>query len=217
MGKRTYEEYIKNDCHPVGYNEPCQSYFFGQTSVDLLLDRIDQLKQQLEDLKSKLREANRVKNKNKFLEEKNKEKREKNDQRLKEIMTSNSKLNLENAVLKQQLEEEKAENEILKEFADKLDNEFGKNVEPTLSEKADNIIALYRTNKKYCEIAGEKIKEFKQQLTEQEKEKVNGIFTDIIIEVTKDEFDLDRFCYLEEVSAKFGEKIQEKIKELRLL
>ncbi len=49
MSKRTYEEYIENDCHPVGYNEPCQSYLFGQTSVDLLLDRIDQLKQQLEE------------------------------------------------------------------------------------------------------------------------------------------------------------------------
>lgn len=47
MGKRAYEEYIKNDCHPVGYNEPCQSYLFGQTSVDLLLDRIGRLKQQL--------------------------------------------------------------------------------------------------------------------------------------------------------------------------
>ena len=50
MGKRTYEEYIKNGCHPVGYNEPCQSYYFGQTSVDLLLDKIDQLKQQNEEL-----------------------------------------------------------------------------------------------------------------------------------------------------------------------
>lgn len=47
MSKRIYEDYINNGCHPVGYNEPCQSYFFGQTSVDLLLDRIDQLKQQL--------------------------------------------------------------------------------------------------------------------------------------------------------------------------
>ena len=47
MSKRTYEEYIKNGCHPVGYNEPCQSYYFGQVSVDLLLDKIDQLTQQL--------------------------------------------------------------------------------------------------------------------------------------------------------------------------
>lgn len=47
MSKRTYEEYIKNDCHPVGYNEPCQSYYFAQSSVDLLLDKIDQLKQEL--------------------------------------------------------------------------------------------------------------------------------------------------------------------------
>ena len=54
MSKRTYEEYIKNDCHPVGYNEPCQSYLFGQTSVDLLLDRIDQLEQELAEHKQKL-------------------------------------------------------------------------------------------------------------------------------------------------------------------
>ena len=63
-----------------------------------------------------------------------------------------------------QLNELKTENKTLKEFADKLDEEFGKNVEPTLSEKADNIIALYRTNKKYCEIADEKIKELQSQL-----------------------------------------------------
>lgn len=49
MDKRTYKEYIKNSCHPIGYNEACQSYYFGQTSVDFLLDLIDQLKQQLEE------------------------------------------------------------------------------------------------------------------------------------------------------------------------
>lgn len=47
MSNRTYEDYIKNDCHPVGYNEPCQSYYFAQSSVDLLLNKIDLLKQQL--------------------------------------------------------------------------------------------------------------------------------------------------------------------------
>lgn len=47
MSKRTYEEYIENDCHPVGYNEPCQSYSFGQTSVDILLTKIDELKEKL--------------------------------------------------------------------------------------------------------------------------------------------------------------------------
>lgn len=47
MSKRPYEEYIKNGCHPVGYNEPCQRLIFSQISIDLLLDQIDQLKQQL--------------------------------------------------------------------------------------------------------------------------------------------------------------------------
>lgn len=49
MSKRTYNEYINSGCHPVGYNEPCQVYYFGQTSVDLLLDKINQLTQQLKD------------------------------------------------------------------------------------------------------------------------------------------------------------------------
>ena len=79
--------------------------------ADLTLEN-KQLKQQLENLKSKLREANRVKDKYKFLEEKNKEKREKDDKLLKETMASNSKLNLENTVLKQQLEESFTEKDI---------------------------------------------------------------------------------------------------------
>ena len=139
MSKRTYEEYIKNDCHPVGYNEPCQSYFFGQTSVDLLLDRIDQLKQQLV----------------------------KKDKEIESI--------------KQQLEE---------------------------------------TNAGYdftYEQSSEAIKELKQnqtQLAIKELEKVNSILTETIIEVTQDEFDLNRLCYLEEISAKFFEKIQQQISEL---
>ncbi len=62
MSKRTYEEYIKNGCHPVGYNEPCQSYYFGQISVDLLLDKIDQLKQQLAEKDKEIERLNTIKN-----------------------------------------------------------------------------------------------------------------------------------------------------------
>lgn len=46
-------------------------------------------------------------------------------------------------------------------------------------------------------------------------EKVNGILTDIIIEVTENEFDLNKLCYLEEISAKFCEKMQEQINSLK--
>ena len=49
----------------------------------------------------------------------------------------------------------------------------------------------------------------------QELEKVNGILTDTIIEVTQNEFELNKLCYLEEISAKFYEKMQEQIKELK--
>ena len=68
MSKRTYEEYIKNGCHPVGYNEPCQSYYFGQVSVDWLLDQIDQLKQQLEE---KNKEIEKLKQQYTILENEN--------------------------------------------------------------------------------------------------------------------------------------------------
>jgi len=40
MSKRTFEDYIENECHPTGYNEPCQSYVFGQSTVDMLLDKL---------------------------------------------------------------------------------------------------------------------------------------------------------------------------------
>ena len=60
MSKRTYEEYIKNGCHPVGYNEPCQSYYFGQVSVDWLLDQIDQLKQQLAEKDKEIEKLNKT-------------------------------------------------------------------------------------------------------------------------------------------------------------
>lgn len=75
---------------------------------------------------------------------------------------------------------------------------------------------LEQTNAGYdfiYEQSGETINELKQ-LAIQELEKVNGILTDIIIKVTENEFDLKKLCYLEEIFAKFGEKMQEQIKQL---
>ena len=47
MSKYTYEDYIKNGCHPTGYNEACESYYFGQSTVDMLLDKIKALESRL--------------------------------------------------------------------------------------------------------------------------------------------------------------------------
>lgn len=58
-------------------------------------------------------------------------------------------------------------------------------------------------------------KQNQTQLAIQELEKVNGILTDTIIEVTQNEMDLNKLCYLEEISARFYEKMQEQIKELK--
>lgn len=75
---------------------------------------------------------------------------------------------------------------------------------------------LEQTNAGYdfiYEQSGKTINELKQ-LAIDELEKVNGILTDTIIEVTQDEMDLNKLCYLEKIFAKFYEKMQEQIKQL---
>ena len=71
-------------------------------------------------------------------------------------------------------------------------------------------IALLKSSEKWLT---ERIKN-QTQLAIQELEKVNGILTDIIIEVTQNEFDSNKLCYLEEISTRFYGKIQHEIKEL---
>lgn len=109
----------------------------------------------------------------------------KQDQHITELEAEIKELKINNIEIFEWSKKCEEENKILKEFVDKLDEEFGKNVEPTLSEKADNIIALHRTNKRYCEIADEKIKELKQQLEEKDKEllefKKNKLYFELLI------------------------------------
>lgn len=45
----------------------------------------------------------------------------------------------------------------------------------------------------------------------EELEKVNEILTDTIIDITKDEFDLNKLCYLEEISAEFQKRVEQRI------
>ena len=139
--------------------------------------------------------------------------------------------------LKHQLTEKDKENEQLKTRISELeDQDWYESCIRQLEEQNDRLIQereekdkeieslkqqLEETNAGYdftYEQSRETIKELKQnqtQLAIQELEKVNGILTDIIIEVTQDEFDLNKLCYLEEISANFYEKIQQQIKELK--
>ena len=48
-----------------------------------------------------------------------------------------------------------------------------------------------------------------------ELEKVNGILTNTIIEITQDEYDLNKLYYLEPISAIFRQKIDNQINELK--
>ena len=56
MSKYTYEEYIKLGCHPTGYNEPCQSYIFGQSTVDVLLTKIINLHAKLSEKEKEIKQ-----------------------------------------------------------------------------------------------------------------------------------------------------------------
>lgn len=105
----------------------------------------------------------------------------------------------ENKQLKQQLEEKDKEIERLKVF----EKAYYFNQTQVSQESMDLLLQnAYQVHNE-------------TQLAIQELEKVNGILTNTIIEVTKDEFDLNKLCYLEEISAKFYEKIQQQIKELK--
>lgn len=93
--------------------------------------------------------------------------------------------------LKQQLVEKEKELAYMTKQAKKFNNEAQKYYEDA-----------------YCN-------SFQNQKAIAELEKVNGILTDTIIEVTQNEMDLNKLCYLEEISARFYEKMQEQIKELK--
>ena len=101
--------------------------------------------------------------------------------------------------LKKQLEEKDKEIEKLKQQYTILENENGKLAK-------ELIVKNYKKAQK--EVS------FGIQLAIQELEKVNGILTDTIIEITQNEMDLNKLCYLEEISARFYEKMQEQIIEL---
>lgn len=107
------------------------------------------------------------------------------------VCENNAKYENEIDQLKQQLVEKEKELAYMTKQAKKFNNEAQKYYEDA-----------------YCN-------SFQNQKAIAELEKVNGILTDTIIEVTQNEMDLNKLCYLEEISARFYEKMQEQIKELK--
>lgn len=96
----------------------------------------------------------------------------------------------------------------------KLDEEYNNDLEER--EKAiDKVKQQLKEKVEELKKVVDKLKQSQKQLATQELEKVNNILTDTIIEVTQNEFDLNKLYYLEEISAKFGEKIQTQIKKLK--
>lgn len=58
------------------------------------------------------------------------------------------------------------------------------------------------------------LKHSQKQLVINELERINSILTDTIIEVTQNEMNIDKLAYLEEISASFGQKINDRINNL---
>lgn len=60
-----------------------------------------------------------------------------------------------------------------------------------------------------------RLKQSQKQLAISALEEVNSILTNIIIDVTEYEMNLDKLCYFEEISYKFGQAIKNKVKGLK--
>ena len=114
------------------------------------------------------------------------------NKKLKEIEKLYTQQVIDMDKLKEDLElSEKSCVEIEKENEDlKQQLEEALNLRSDIQERFDKLILSY-------------------ELVISEFEKVNGVLTDTIIEITQDEFDANKLCYLEEISSKFCEKINQ--------
>ena len=83
------------------------------------------------------------------------------------------------------------------------------------NEALKDTIAVVLAQKSNLSKLFNEIKQSQKQLAVSALEEVNGLLTDTIIEVTENEFNTDKLCYLEEISSKFSEKIKNKIKKIQ--
>ena len=98
--------------------------------------------------------------------------------------------------------------------------DYFKQLKRQIAEKEKELAYMIKQAKKFNNEAQKYYEDaycnsFQNQKAIAELEKVNGILTDTIIEVTQNEMDLNKLCYLEEISARFYEKMQGQIKLLK--
>lgn len=118
------------------------------------------------------------------------------------------------------IKELQANNEILKTSKSHF-KKVAENVVDLLG-KLNKFIGEPQTRElNYCKVIEdtknyiEELKQSQKQLAISELDEVNVLLTNTIIEVTENEFNVDKLCYLEEISSKFSEKIKDKIKKLK--
>ena len=229
-------EFYNGMCEKCYKEQNCAEYPFKQGIYDYQ-KQIDQLKQQLEESFTEEDVNGLIEDRDKTIKFLQKElaKKEKelgkyksyktDDERIKDLIDLYSKYKEENNQLKLQLDEKQNEiDEINKEFVQAVHDwkvlcaEKDKEIEGLKTKQELTFMHSKEDYFQRCNLLEEaniKLQFTQTQLAIQELEKVNGILTDTIIEVTQDEFDLNKLCYLEEISAKFYEKIQQQINDLR--
>ena len=143
VSKYTYENYIKNGCHPTGYNEACESYYFGQSTVDMLLDKVADLEGKLAESESKVAVGrfwhSAYEGKQLDYDKLNND-YNKQEKLLSRVLADKSKLQFEFDQLKQQLpEKDKELLEIKQRIAEKASKEFQEMIDKRENHNQDKI------------------------------------------------------------------------------
>ena len=133
--------------------------------------------------------------------------------RIKELEKENQQLKIENETLKEKISTQLQNNADNVDFMENQRKEIER-----LKEKLKDIKNNYRRQIDSLLIARlnlfKQLKQSQNKKAIEELEKVKAILTDIIIEITEDEFDLNKLYYLEPISAIFRQKIDNQIKDL---
>ncbi len=59
-GKERYKRFVDNGCMPCGYNAPCDSFYFSETVINILLDKINQKDKHIKSLEAKLKRIEEI-------------------------------------------------------------------------------------------------------------------------------------------------------------
>lgn len=194
MKEERFEELDCKYTFGIKDNETSKTYF-----LDKIIDLLNQQDKRIKELESKLRVSNSLNTSLSLDCNELKKRYDSQEKLLTRKLAENSRLTLEN----QQLKEENGYI-IFADGYDKNGNEIHKQEFVKYKDKFQELVE-----------ENQQLKQSQKKLAISELDEVNVLLTNTIIEVTENEFNVDKLCYLEEISSKFSEKIKDKIKSLK--